>query len=348
MRAAHISRKWQHYFAPVGGGGSILPLDIDFSTLEDGALPSPLVGATWAVSSGVAVNTPTLGAELLTDPGLEANYTAGKCDTLTKSGGTPTLEEETVDVHGGSKAQKFTAAAAQDRLNYGAFAPESGIWADVRVWGKRTTGSGGTPRLQIDQSGGGADQVLNFEGTAWTERGTVAYLAGGLQTYFFPIREVGSSSFDTVIVDDGSIKAIPQSELVALLPATVADGVVKAQFGSQFYGTGGVVVRANAQTEPDSFIVVRFQRFSTNFLQFNIEKMVSGTLSQLLSWQSKAFSAESWLEVQFDGDQVSAYYGESQIGTTQTISDAVGNKYHGIFGSSGVACTRFFCGADAE
>lgn len=45
-------------------GASLLPYSIDFSALADGALPSGWTGSTWAIASGKAVNTPTLGAEL--------------------------------------------------------------------------------------------------------------------------------------------------------------------------------------------------------------------------------------------------------------------------------------------
>jgi hypothetical protein len=47
-------------------GGIRLPYSLDFSALGDGDLPGEWTGATWAISSGVAVNTPTVGSEILT------------------------------------------------------------------------------------------------------------------------------------------------------------------------------------------------------------------------------------------------------------------------------------------
>jgi len=333
---------------PVGGGGSILPLDIDFSTLEDGALPSPLVGATWAVSSGVAVNDPTLGEELLTDPGLEANYTAGLCDTLTKSGGTPTLEEETVDVHGGSKAQKFTAAAAQDRLNYPILSSLPAGWYDVRAWCKRATGASGLPRLQLDQIGGGADRSLDYVGAAWAQRGMLLR-CDNLNTVVHIIRDVASSGWEANIVDDGSLKAATQSDLMALIPAS-ADIVLKAKFNEHLYGSGGLVLRANAQSDPSSFVVLSYVRHTATGIQFLVDKNVAGTWTNVLNWTSATFDADAWLELRANGSTVQLFYGEKQKGDDLTVADneLINNPYSGIFGSSGVACTRFFCSAYAE
>lgn len=62
----------------LGGGKPLLPYSVDFSTLADGALPEKFTGATWAVSSSKAVNTPTMGDNLF-DAGK------GTFDTTTES-----------------------------------------------------------------------------------------------------------------------------------------------------------------------------------------------------------------------------------------------------------------------
>jgi len=65
-------------FLPVlMGGGFRVPYTIDFTALPDGALPSGLTGATWAISSGAAINTPTLGDEIILDGDIETAI-AGK------------------------------------------------------------------------------------------------------------------------------------------------------------------------------------------------------------------------------------------------------------------------------
>jgi len=101
-----------------------LPLEFDFTAMSDGFLPSVFTGTTWAISTGKAINTPTLGAELLTDPGLEGTYTAGKANALTKTG-LPTLTES-ADAHGGSKAQEFTGAAITNAVYWAAVAGVAG------------------------------------------------------------------------------------------------------------------------------------------------------------------------------------------------------------------------------
>src|SRR3990167_3969201 len=88
-------------------------------------------GNTWTIASNAAVNTPTQGAEMFTDPGLEGNYTAGLNDNLTKIGSP--IVSQSADVHGGSKAQEFTGVAANDRIQQ-AQTLIVGTWYRASCW----------------------------------------------------------------------------------------------------------------------------------------------------------------------------------------------------------------------
>ena len=106
---------------------------------------------TWSISGSKLYNTPTLGTEVCSDPGLEATYTSGKCDTLTK-GGTPTLAES-ADVHGGSKAQSFVADAQLENVRLAMTGLTAGTWYSMSQWSKRSAGTKGGVALLTNING---------------------------------------------------------------------------------------------------------------------------------------------------------------------------------------------------
>lgn len=234
--------------------GAVLPYSVDFTTLSDGALPPRFTGATWSISSGKAINTPSLGAELLTDPGLEANYTAGKCDTLTK-GGSPTLAES-ADVHGGSKAQQFTAAAFNDRLNWPTVAGIAGAWYLYSVWSKRTAGTSRTGSNFFQTGALPAAAAGNDITTASYTQQKLSFISTTTNLMFcYPTQEAGSSGFSTVIADDGSLKRLTYADVFALINAQASDIVVKVKPSTIADGSiSGVIARASSVSDRKSVV----------------------------------------------------------------------------------------------
>lgn len=334
---------------------SLLPLghwklfivDIDFSTYSDGALPSALSGSTWTVSSGLAVNAPTLGSEKLTDPDLEANYTTGKCDTLTKNG-SPTLAQS-ADVHAGSKAQEITATAFNDRLNWPTFAGVSGQWYLYTVWTKRTAGSTDTAHARIFQT----SQLLSTQeaelaDSSYTQKNLTLISTSTNAIFVYPAVETGSSSFSTIVADDASFKAITYSSLFALLESSFPDAVVKAKPSGVDHAFAGIVVRADAQTNPTNAIFAVIHIHPGNvYYDIALFKKIGSTYTTLISTTAVAKVSGGWLEVRTSGSTVQVFYDGTQVGTDQTVSDAelVDNKYHGIFTSGSTSFSRFFCKA---
>ena len=311
--------------APLGGD-DILPLTIDFTVLGDGGLPSSLLGPTWAIASGVAVNTPTLGpTELLTDPGLEATYTAGKCDTLTK-GGSPTLAES-ADVHGGSKAQEFTATIVNDRLNFPVVAGVAGQWYKGSLWGKRSAGTSPNTCFRIFQTKTGV-------------RTTNAI-------FVYPAYEVGSAGGNTLLLDDGSLQAITYSSLFALLPATRADVVLKIQPAAFADGTLlGIVLRGDARTAPTNAIIALWRslaRFRATNGEWYLLTKIGSTYALVAGPTNPALAANAWFEVRVSGTTITVYYNDVLL-TTQTITNAAldGNRFHGILAAGSNKLNRFF------
>jgi len=333
--------------APLGGD-DILPLTIDFTVLGDGGLPSSLLGPTWAIASGVAVNTPTLGpTELLTDPGLEATYTAGKCDTLTK-GGSPTLAES-ADVHGGSKAQEFTATIVNDRLNFPVVAGVAGQWYKGSLWGKRSAGTSPNTCFRIFQTGALPVNTEQDEmiGAAYTQQATNIISTTTNAIFVYPAYEVGSAGGNTLLLDDGSLQAITYSSLFALLPATRADVVLKIQPAAFADGTLlGIVLRGDARTAPTNAIIALWRslaRFRATNGEWYLLTKIGSTYALVAGPTNPALAANAWFEVRASGTTITVYYNDVLL-TTQTITNAAldGNRFHGILAAGSNKLNRFF------
>lgn len=279
-------------------------------------------GATWTRDgAGAAINTPTLGAEVLTDPGLEATYTAGLCNSLIKPAGG--IVAQSADVHGGSKAQEFTAGAASDRI---VATPTTvvGIWYHVSGWAKRTAGSGGTVQLQT---------VAGFPIT------TVGTISGASYTQYFGIgkatgtngqirvAESGSVNFDTIITDDWSLKALTLASLFCTVDCYASDVLVEAEVSVVAGTQAGLVLRLDSASNPQSFLIAHHN--GTNLV---LETAAGLTYATPIS---TAATYAQWrkISVELRGNSVRAFYNQVQIGNWQTLSDArlLGGTRFGLF-----------------
>jgi hypothetical protein len=257
---------------PVIGGrrrsGITLPYSIDFTAEPDGTLPSPWVGSTWAISGGAAVGTPvTYGAELLTDPGLEASYTGGRCDTLTAMVGAPTLQES-ADVHGGSKAQEFTAVAVGNELRWASIAGKGNTWLKMSAWTKRTAGANGKDEVYFYDAQGNATfgwlgRQNQIADAAYTQKVYTRLIAANDAR--LGLRFGGSAGqYDTVLMDDGSVKAMTFSEMIAAVKASTADVTVKAGITSTMEVQAGVIARLDDPTNPQNFLIAFLAKMVIN------------------------------------------------------------------------------------
>jgi len=311
------------------GGGFALPFSDTF-TRADGALGAPwLAGTTWAIVGGKAVNTPTTGAELLTDPGLEANYTAGKCDTLSKIG-SPTLVQS-ADVHGGSKAQQFTATVANDRVAWLATAaPIAFAWYVASCYAKQTAGAAGTVHAPRIANNDGVLLVSIPIVSASYALNATTFRSPSTATLSLFMREMGSS-FDTVLLDDGSIKALSLPTLFAPVQSGATHVTVSAAATIVAGTQAGVFCNLDSVANPQNFVVGYHD--GTKCV---MEKAVAGVYTTLVS-VTTAYSAGAAVKIirPAGGNVFQLWYGASQVGTDQTIADAgiIGNTYHGLFSS---------------
>jgi hypothetical protein len=326
-------------------GGFRLPYSVDFSTLADGALPSAFQGATWAISGGKAVNTPTLGDELFSDPGLEATYTAGKCATITLQSGTPTMTEETSDMHGGAHAQIMESTAAANAIKHNPnYTGTVGNWIRASVWHKRTGGTGPGPQMSIQGVILPAYRYLDLISASWAQVKSSGITTSTSQNIIINHAESG----DTVIYDDLSFKTITSPTQYSFLTNDVsADIIIKVGF-SAYDLIAGIIFRGDSRTNPQNYqvaLIYKEEYAFTTTARVALIKVVNGTPSSVIAGTAITFVQDAYLEVHASGSTESLWYNGSQVSTDQTVTDGATNKIHGLASSGGSETIgRFFCG----
>ena len=279
-------------------------------------------GATWSVAGGKLVNTPGLGAELVTDPGLEGNYTAGLNDNLTK-GGAPTVAQSG-DVHGGAKAQQYVSTAQYDNVRQ-QVTYDASSWYQMSVWGKRTVGAAddvyaqwyipGSSTIAGYHTGAAYAQILEIERTA----------AGGAEWILLAKTSTAGAS-DTVIVDDFSVKKLTLNTLFLTASLSTANVYAQADLVVTAGTQAGLVIALDSAASPANFMIAYHD--GTNC---KLDKNVAGTYTNVVS-AAAAYSANAPIVVTKDGTAVRLYYNNALVGSG-TVSDAgiVDNTIHGLF-----------------
>lgn len=324
----------------LGGGAAGITLPYTFTPPVSGAWAAPWVAPTWSANA----NTPTLGAELLTDPGLEGTYTGGKCDAMSTLS-TPTMSQS-ADVHGGSKAQSFTATAQNDAL-YQSITPLAQRWYQFSFWSKRTAGSSNNIWPNVYQ-GGSSPSVNNYANpvasATYTQKFITKRTANTGAMFAYPALENGTSGFETIIFDDISLKLIDTASMFATIETGAANMVVKTKWGwTNRDGLCGVIAKANAGMT--DFLIAYYFPISAAFTYCVLDKCVNGTYTNLIADWSNAGGAGSgatpanteWLEIRVNGTTVQLFHNDIQIGTDKTVNDATitPNTLAGAFSSGG-------------
>lgn len=339
--------------ALLGSGRGLLPISEDFTTQGDGAMSGSWTAPGWTIASGRAVFTPTFGAELLTDPGLEAAYASGTCGTLTK-GGSPTVAES-ADVHGGSKAQAFTGVAGGNSLDYPAVTPTKHSLYQFSAWGKYPGGAGSSVAIRLIQSSSvlGAEQAVNYVITpASYAQFKVSLLANSTNNLTPRIAREDSGAFHPIILDDGSLKAITNSPFAlrnggrANVNARVTPPGNYAAFidGTWF----GLVARADVASTPTNYIMAvihqRQNGAGSNLGLVSLFKRVGETYTNLVVDTLITLVNGGQLEIRCNGTTVSVWYNSLQVGSNQTVSDAelINNTYYGMYSAGGNFAQSFF------
>jgi hypothetical protein len=321
---------WDELGPDLLGGKFSLPYSVDFSTLADGPLPSRLSGATWAISSGKAVNTPTLLGELVADGGLEAWISATNLTSWSETlNGTSTINQETTEHHGGSNCARLDIDASNNIAQiYQTLTAAVANWLHIQ-WYAKGSDAAATGGVQISRA-----NIANFSaapGVAWA-----LHIASGIittanpQPFFKP----GSAASKSLYFDDITAELLSTPTLFATLPETIANVRVKANCNIAAESLAGVVSKLDSKTNPQNYVVLSHD--GRDSLQ--LVKVVAGAPAVVATVGSLAYVAGAGVELRWTAnDTVQMFYNDSKKGTDQTISDAgiIANKIHGAFSTYG-------------
>lgn len=251
--------------------------------------------------------TPTLGAELCTNPGLEGVYIAGLAPNWLKSG-SPTISES-ADAHGGSSAQQFTAAASGNNIQQ-AVTVANKAWHLLTCWGKRTAGSNSDAAIGINN--GATDYAgLPYQSASYAQA-ALSFRSWATTVYPRPVRSI-LSAFDTVIVDDVSLKALTFASCITFLGKR---GQKNGTYICHPTITGQTCTGIIIEYLDANNFVIAYQTRGRAFLE-----VCSGGVWTTKIDLSLTYAAAAELRVIVNGTSHSLYYNGLQVGTTQTIDN---------------------------
>jgi hypothetical protein len=284
----------------------------------DGALGNGWTGATWAIASGAAVNTPTAGGELLTNGDMET----GDPPNNWLSYNSATLDGVADERTGGAGAQSLSVVngAASPGRAYQSISGQANKWLLISGWGKVVTDS----RAQLVLANNvGAMVAAKYVTGGWEQMRMAALMLTNGSLY---VQNFTSTIGHESRYDDLSI--LPLTSLLATRSYGAAD--VKCGIELTLPAGGlpaGVVTNLDNPANPQNYVLAYHDKTYAYLV-----KVVAGTATQLIKLAA-AYAAGSAAEIWKSGTTYQLRYGGTQVGADQTIDEATinNNLYHGIF-----------------
>jgi hypothetical protein len=311
--------------AALGLVGGLLPYTIDFSTLPNGALPPPWTGTTWTINGGTAVNTPTLGAELVVN-GNFANWTADNPDNWTvigEVGADPEVSQVgTGEGHGG-------VGVGMCNLYSSATGNQPQIQQNILPANSWVRGS-----IVVDTVVAGSINIVNAAGGLFNPQlGVTAsrtWVTPNSTASFLRISTGGAPPTD-ITIDDASLRQFTLSTLFAYMDAGRNDVIVRGAWTIGANYQAGVVALSDG-TLNNSLAAV-YNRAQGTAVLF---QHVGGTITRLIN-SATAYAAGANVEIRVSGSGAVAklYYNGAQVGANQSPNAAIqGNTQAGMFSTN--------------
>lgn len=302
------------------GTAPLLPFSDDFSS--GATLGSRWTGATWTISGGKALNTPTVtGAEILADGNMEAVGVANWADYNTPT----TKDKSAVQVHGGSQALRVIGDAANDGV------VQTVTLTPHKFYKVSSWGYGGSPRANAEVCINGDTVYLNaiFNAEAWVENNTYGLYLSGTAFVRFCQRDGGTGTF---YIDDCSVKEITLASLIASVEAEAADVTVTATLTPKtdldFVTRNpiGIILNLDSASNPLNFVMAHNDGGANSRLR--LYKCVNGIYTSLIDVPL----ASGAISVTKSGTTYTLYQDGVQKGDPQTVNDAgvINNTLHGM------------------
>ena len=112
-------------------------------------------------------------------------------------------------------------------------------------------------------------------------------------------------------------------------------------------GSARFVRIVDSTSSPLNYLLALVTLDKNGYQYATLHKVVNGVLTTLITNTYAAFVAGAYLEVRCDGNTISLWYNNVQVGANQTVNDAgiLNNKIHGVFSTDGGnKLNRFFVG----
>ena len=267
-------------------------------------------GGTWSVSGGKAINTPSVGAELLTNSDFSA-WTGDDPDGWTVVG------TEDAGSYVTESSGKARIVSDGDLIGLTQSALTANHWYKTTL--SITAVAAGAVALNPS-----ALMVVSFRSSTGTQILTTVATAAS-----FIINRSGGVT--DVTVDDASAKELTFNELVSLSDISTADVMAGV---SLVNGSGylcGLALNWDSASSPANGVICALVLADGVSSRVALLKCVAGVWS-LVSLTIVTYSAGARLVVQKSGTEYRVYYNDALV-TAQTISDAgiVNNTLHGLF-----------------
>lgn len=314
-------------------GGRPWP-NYNFADFPDGPLPATMLGSTWAISSGKAVNSPTLGAEVLTNGDMETG------DPPTGWSAVNSVLDGVADPRTGSAGAQ-SLSIANNGANYG-YAQKAITTTQygiiyVDAWLKNVSCN-----MQLTVPGATGLALPTTSAGTWIERKGTFYVtvaSGALVR----LTNASNTNGQESRADDISIKYHTLSELFSTVYRVHGSPMtIKAKYTIPDGSWGGVVARLDSRGNPQNLIVAFHDKTNIHLMT-----MIGGAWQTQLINTATTYVAGAIVEIRQTGATTyQLWYNGSQVGTDQTIDNAAinNNAFFGLFGPyGGAGAGSFFC-----
>lgn len=294
-----------------GQNAATLPFSDDFAR-ADGALGNGWIGATWAIASGVVVNTPTGDGELIVNGDMELD-----ADWL--DNGSPTTNERSNEqAHGGTYSRKIVVDAAIEGCRQSGLG-SNGSYIRGSAW---LYCAAGGAFLLVGGSGSPATSAA-----AWTQRSRVIRLTAAAT-----VAAASTSATATFYADDVSAEILTLPTMFATRPACgVADVTIQAEITldtTTVRAPAGLVMNMDNAANPQNFVIAWHDGVVGKVF---LETCTNGTWATVAE-PAAVYLAGAVLKVVKSGTDYTVWYRGVNLGTfTINAATIINNTIHGLF-----------------
>lgn len=262
-----------------------------------------------------AAPVPVAGSELLTNGGMELD------DASWGNDGTVVTNERSADFAlTGTYSRKIVGDANDEGLKQ--------VRAAVSGWhiymaNIRPTATMSQCRLMVYAGGYIQSVYASIAANVWTP-----LVFSGVWAVLTEVYVSSRLLNQPWYVDDVSLKALTLSSLISAKLYAHADIDISAAVTRTAGTQAGIAGRVDDPANPANFLIAYLDGAGN----VKVDKCVAGTYTNVISG-AVTYGASKLLRLRCSGTSVSVFYDGTQVGTTQTVSDAgiVNNLYHGLF-----------------